>query len=142
MKTWEAAAWLSLIGALACSQPPEANTAAPIAEAHPGAAIAPVSSGTSANCGAPSLPDCPLQGFMKANALVAINAKRLDRLEEVLWRIAALAPGEYPEWGSIARAGAEAAKNGKLEDVRVSCKKCHEAYRAPYRRDHRLDRVH
>jgi hypothetical protein len=78
---------------------------------------------------------------MKANALVAINARRFDRLEEVLRRVAVLGPGEYPEWGAIARAGAEAAANGKLETVRAACKSCHDTYRAAYRRDHRGDRV-
>jgi hypothetical protein len=78
---------------------------------------------------------------MKANALVAVNARRFDRLEEVLRRIATLAPSEYPEWGAIARTGAEAAAHGKLEAVRAACKSCHDTYRSAYRRDHRLDRL-
>jgi hypothetical protein len=79
---------------------------------------------------------------MKANALVAINARRFDRLEEVLERVAELGPPEYAEWHAIARAGAEAAAKGELEAVRAACKSCHDAYRASYRRDHRRERLH
>jgi len=91
-----------------------------------------------ATCGAAPLPDCPLQGWMKANAGEAF-ARSGDhgRLESSFLRMVAFAQPEYPSWVRIATAGARAAKEGDVEAVRAACKECHQTYRVAYRRDHR-----
>ena len=125
-------AYIARRGGTATTATPEPQRPAPSAT---------TSAGESPRCGTSPLPDCPLQAFMKANAREALNTSRLDRLEEVLRRTASLGPTEYKDWGDIARAGAEAAADGKLEAVRATCKSCHDLYRAAYRRDHRGDPV-
>jgi cytochrome c peroxidase len=88
-------------------------------------------------CGASPLADCPLQGWMKANARDALRAGDFARLTRSFTRMASLGRPEYPEWSVFANAGAEAAGSADLEAVRKACGDCHRAYRPAYRRDHR-----
>jgi len=75
---------------------------------------------------------------MKANAVAAIDRSNGDRLEHVMRRIADFGSPSYPDWGSIASAGADAASRGDIDGARRSCKSCHDAYRSEYRqRDRR-----
>jgi len=135
----KALSWLVLCAA--CSQDPAAggDMAGHVMASATQASTAVPSAVAPRACGSSGQPACPLQAFMKANALVALEARRFDRLGEVLGRVAEMAPPDYPRWRDIALAGAKAAADENLESVRRSCKGCHDAYRAAYRRDHRAD---
>ena len=115
--------------------------AARTAATHPVAAhpAAPEEAPPAATCGESPDPDCPLQGWMKANAAAALDAKDFVRLERALRRLVKLAPAGYEGWERTALEGADAAKQGDFAAVRVACKACHNAHRADYRRDHRAD---
>ena len=91
----------------------------------------------SATCGGAGLPDCPLQSWMKANAMSALTASDFARMEVAFDRIAELGPPEYTDWRADAKAGRDAARAGDLEGCRNACKSCHDAYRAPYRQTRR-----
>jgi hypothetical protein len=125
---------LFLIGLLACGS--HTGDSTPVEESAPGETHATgptfVDASTS-SCGASGLPDCPLQGWMKANALRAMSAGDLPRLETAFDRIASFEVSGYPEWKSIAASGKRAAVEGDLEGARRACKQCHDAYRAKYR---------
>jgi hypothetical protein len=84
-------------------------------------------------CGSGALPDCPLQGWMKANTLAAMSAEDFERLGRALTRAADLAPDGFAGWKETALAGVEAASRHDLEGVRASCKGCHDAHRSEYR---------
>ena len=90
-----------------------------------------------ATCGAPGLPECPLQAWMKASAGTAMAARDATRLERVFVRIAAIAPPSYAKWDEIARDGAAAAKKSDIEGCRRACKACHDEHRARYRAERR-----
>jgi hypothetical protein len=86
-------------------------------------------------CGASKQRDCPLQAWMKANALAALNAGDQERLGYAFRRMTTFGPPEYPAWNDIAERGANAAAARDLEGVRAACKECHDHYRGAYRRD-------
>jgi cytochrome c peroxidase len=90
-----------------------------------------------ATCGGGALPECPLQGWMKANAGHAMTAGDLTRLERVFTRIRELAPDGYAGWDGAARDGLAAAKAKDLEGCRKACKACHEQLRPRYRAERR-----
>jgi hypothetical protein len=97
--------------------------------AAPGAAAKPAPTA----CGDAPAPPCPLAAWMKANASPAITKPDFDALAETLDQTVALAPGGYPNWGSIARDGAAAARAQDLKAVKASCRSCHTQYRSRYR---------
>lgn len=70
---------------------------------------------------------------MKANAAAAMNAGDFDGLDAALTRIATFAPPGYPNWASIARDGADAARAQSLDAVKAACRGCHKQYRDRYR---------
>jgi hypothetical protein len=72
---------------------------------------------------------------MKANAAAAINARDFGRLDSALDRTADFAPPGYPNWASIAKDGASAARIQDLEAVRAACRGCHTQYRDRYKRE-------
>lgn len=88
-------------------------------------------------CGAESLPDCPMQAWMKAHTSAAIVRKDLPALADALETVATFAPGGYTNWVSIAKDGAAAARAEKLDAVKAACRGCHEQYRAKYKAEHR-----
>jgi hypothetical protein len=92
-----------------------------------------------AACGTSPLPDCPLQGWMKANAATALEAGDSVRLERALRRLATLAPTEYEDWVRLSLDAAEAAKRSDFSAVRRACRECHSNHRGHYRRVHRSD---
>lgn len=91
-----------------------------------------------ATCGARGN-DCPLQGWMKANATPAMSTSDRRGLERAFERIATLDPNarEYPRWREIANAGSRASRSNDLEGARLACKECHDAYRERYRAERR-----
>lgn len=86
-----------------------------------------------ATCGDKPLPPCPLAAWMKANAAPAITTENYDALADVLDKTVTFAPDGYPNWASIARDGAAAARAGSLDAVKASCRSCHKQYRQTYR---------
>jgi hypothetical protein len=85
-------------------------------------------------CGAKDLPDCPLQDWMKRIANPAIQFGETSALGDAFDQIAALAPegAKYPNWVSIARDGADAARNGDIPAARSACRGCHTQYTGKY----------
>jgi hypothetical protein len=78
---------------------------------------------------------------MKANTSPAMSAQDFDALATALDKIVGFAPGSggggYPNWASIARDGAAAARAQSLDGVKASCRSCHSQYRDKYKREMR-----
>jgi hypothetical protein len=119
------------------------TSVAPVVDAGPGkradaglstAAPAPLTA-----CGDAPLPPCPLYAWMKANAGPAAGHADADpaTLATVLDRIAAFAPPGFPNWVSIAKDGAAAARAGQGDAAKASCRGCHTQYKARYKTEMR-----
>jgi hypothetical protein len=89
----------------------------------------------SGECGRSGLPDCPLQGWMKATLQAYQRAADYDRLGQALAKLAKHAPRDYAGWQDIAARGAHAAQNRDGAALRQTCKDCHTLHRARYRRE-------
>ncbi len=76
---------------------------------------------------------------MKANTSPAVLARDFDALADALDKTAGFAPAGsgYPNWASIARDGADAARAQSLDGVKASCRSCHSQYRAKYKQEMR-----
>lgn len=74
---------------------------------------------------------------MKANLAAAIVGADFDGLRTALDEAATFAPPGYPNWGSIARDGADAARVQDLEAVKAACRSCHAQYREKYKHEMR-----
>jgi hypothetical protein len=116
---------------------PPARTHVQVGAGDAGATAASADAGaaaTGAECGRKPLPDCPLQGWMKNNTTPAITSKDFNALAVALDKIAAFAPGSgYPNWVSISKDGAAAARASELEAVKAACRGCHDQYKAKYK---------
>jgi hypothetical protein len=84
-------------------------------------------------CGDRELPDCPTQGYMKANLQLPLISNDFPRLAKSLEHVAAAAPDGYAEWAAIARRGADAARKHDLASVKASCGACHEQHRSRFK---------
>jgi len=104
--------------------PAPAPPAAPIAKASP-------------TCGDSPLPRCPLGSWMKANAAPALNARDFGALAAALDTVVRFSVPNYPNWGSIARDGASAARIENLDAVKAACRGCHTQYRGRYKNEMR-----
>lgn len=67
-----------------------------------------------------------------------MKAKDWQGMADSLERAATLAPPNYatagyPNWVSIAKDGANAARAADLEAVKAACRGCHEQYKNKYR---------
>jgi hypothetical protein len=120
--------------------PPASATAAAHADAPkktdaggPSATATAAASGAIPECGIKPLPDCPLQAWMKSNANPPVMTSNLPGLATALEKIVALAPPGYPNWASIAKDGAAAAKSGDLTAAKASCRSCHDQYKLKYK---------
>ncbi len=124
-------------------------SATPDAAAAPSDAAAPKPAGDAATaaapdaptCGKKPLPDCPLQGWMKANTSAAMSTKDFDALAKALDATAGLAPPGYGNWVSISRDGAKAARDQNLDGVKASCKGCHNQYQERYKKELRTRKI-
>lgn len=97
--------------------------------------------GPDAACGLRRGEACTLREWMKANMAPAIVGSDFDGLRAALIEVETFAPTGYPNWVSIARDGADAARVQDLGAVKASCRSCHAQYRDRYRhelRDRRL----
>ncbi len=117
--------------------PAPTDASAPKASAAASGSAAPAPSGSAKvfTCGKKPLPDCPLQGWMKANVNPAMAASDTPKLGEALEKIAKLGPPGYPNWVSISMDGAKAARSGNLDGAKASCRTCHDQYKAKYRNE-------
>lgn len=93
-------------------------------------------------CGIKGLPDCPLQGWMKANMNPPMKANDWQGLADALERAATLAPPDYQKagygnWVSICKDGASAARAAELNAVKAACRGCHDQYKTKYRQEMR-----
>jgi len=74
---------------------------------------------------------------MKANTAPAILAADFDALDAALEKLATFAPPGYPNWVSIAKDGADAARVQNLDAVKAACRGCHNQYKARYKQENR-----
>lgn len=100
-------------------------------------ALATPTSDAGTECGTKPLPDCPLQAWMKQKANPPVLAKDAPTLAAVLDEIASFAPPDYPNWASISKDGAAAARMGDVTAAKASCRGCHDQYKQKYKSEHR-----
>jgi hypothetical protein len=72
---------------------------------------------------------------MKANTAPAMSAQDFGALATALDRIATFAPPGYPNWPSISKDGAAAARAQNLDAVKASCRGCHNQYKDKYKKE-------
>jgi hypothetical protein len=120
-----------------------ASASAPVtasASAAPSASAASTMNGAGV-CGKKPLPDCPLQGWMKANTSAAMATQDFDALAKALDATIRYAPAGYGNWASISRDGAAAARAQNIDGVKASCKGCHNQYQTRYRNELRTRKI-
>jgi hypothetical protein len=83
------------------------------------------------------MPPCPLYAWMKANTSAAMSAQDFDALAVALDKVVGFAPAGYPNWASIAKDGANAARAQSLDGVKASCRSCHNQYKDKYKKEMR-----
>jgi hypothetical protein len=69
---------------------------------------------------------------MKSNITPAMAAKDLPELGRLLDVVASKPPPKMPNWTSIAKDGALAARAGDYNAVKASCRGCHTQYKSRY----------
>jgi hypothetical protein len=74
---------------------------------------------------------------MKANMTPAVTANDFEALGVALAKVSKLAPAGYPNWASIAKDGADAARVQDLGAVKAACRSCHNQYKDKYKREMR-----
>lgn len=86
-------------------------------------------------CGEKGQPDCPLQEWMKRVVNKPYLAKDAPAVAEAFDKMVPLAPpgGGYPNWVSISKDGAKAARAADLEAAKAACRGCHDQYKKKYR---------
>lgn len=88
-----------------------------------------------ATCGKKPLPDCPLQKWMKENMKPALEKNDTARLTQTFEQVAAHAPPGFSGWDTIAKKGADAARQGDIKAVKAECKACHDDLRSRFRKE-------
>jgi len=127
--------------AAATTDPAAAPSPSPAAAS--ATAEAPASGAASAKpahtCGDKPLPPCPLYAWMKKNTSPAMSAHDFDALAAALEKVATFAPKQpgFPNWASISRDGAAAARVQNLDAVKASCRGCHNQYKDKYKKEMR-----
>jgi hypothetical protein len=76
---------------------------------------------------------------MKSNTSAAMSAQDFEALQAALAKVVTLAPpgGGYPNWVSISKDGADAARVQNLDAVKAACRGCHNQYKAKYKQEMR-----
>jgi hypothetical protein len=74
---------------------------------------------------------------MKANTDAALNARDFPALALALEKVSGFAPPGYPNWESVAKDGADAARVEDLDAVKAACRSCHKQYKDRYKREMR-----
>jgi len=112
------------------------DAAAPAATASAAApASASAAAGAALACGTKPLPDCPTQAWMKANMNPSVAASDFTALATALDKVVSMAPAGYPNWASIAKDGAKAARAQDMTATKASCRTCHEQYKEKFKKD-------
>jgi hypothetical protein len=130
----------SSVASPAHAEPPPASSKA--AEPVMSAATPPAPSGSAAavDCGGKENP-CPLQAWMRENVNPPMNKHDMPALAIALDKIAGFAPPGYPNWASISKDGANAARSGDENAAKASCRGCHDQYKQKYKTDLRGRKV-
>jgi len=83
----------------------------------------------------PTPAEAPLLFWMRDHMAPAMRQGDSMALAAAYEELATLAPKEsgYPNWASIAKDGADAARAGSPEGVKAACRGCHAQYRATYK---------
>jgi hypothetical protein len=91
-------------------------------------------------CGEKGQPDCPLQEWMKRVVNRPFLAKDAPAVADAFDKMVPLAPpgAGYPNWVSISKDGAKAARAGDLDAAKAACRGCHEQYKRKYKTELRL----
>lgn len=148
---------LGVLGASGCSQSASSETrsdavvsaasVAPVVPVAPVASSSPPPAATGgpatapAACGKKGLPDCPLQGWMKANVQVFLKSGDKERLAGALDELGRHEPVGYAGWSASSKAAADAARAGDFVRVRAECKTCHDSLRSRFRTEMRSTRL-
>jgi hypothetical protein len=74
---------------------------------------------------------------MKKNVNPSMVAGDLPGLAEAFDKITKIAPPGYPNWVSISKDGAAAARAQDLPAAKRACASCHEQYKARYKTEMR-----
>jgi len=94
-----------------------------------------------ARCGAPGLPACPLQQWMRTSLAVGYAKRDYAALAEELAKLGELNPAPtdptWTGWNRHAQAAAAAAKRKQDGQVVKACAACHVEYRRRYLEDFR-----
>jgi hypothetical protein len=74
---------------------------------------------------------------MKKNTSAAMSSQDFDSLATALDKVATFAPTTpgYPNWASISKDGAAAARAQNLDAVKASCRGCHNQYKDKYKKE-------
>ncbi|MBX3225791.1 MAG: hypothetical protein KIT84_30560 [Labilithrix sp.] len=80
---------------------------------------------------------------MKENANPPMQKPDLPALAEALDKMVAFAPpgSDYPNWVSISKDGAAAARNGDAQAAKASCRSCHDQYKKKYKAEIRTRKI-
>jgi hypothetical protein len=65
----------------------------------------------------------------------------LPSLATALDKIVGFAPPGFPNWASIAKDGAAAARSGDLAAAKASCRTCHDQYKQKYKAEIRARKI-
>lgn len=84
-----------------------------------------VTTGTDAGTG-------PLRTWMKRELGPTFASRKLPETAQLLDKVAGAKPSGMPNWQSIAKDGAAAARSGNVEATKAACRGCHDQYKAKY----------
>jgi cytochrome c553 len=82
-------------------------------------------------------PSTPLGAWMKPNMGVAFANGDFPTLQKNFGIVGSKPPpsGDYPQWATFAKAGADAAGKSDAVAAKAACTSCHTAYREKYKKD-------
>jgi hypothetical protein len=83
-------------------------------------------------CGDKGQPNCPMQGWMKSAMGSAVASGDGERIAKALETVARKPVAGFGNWTAIALEGAAKARAGDIDGAKLSCKKCHDAYKHKY----------
>jgi hypothetical protein len=126
--------------AVACTKEPKPNVSPDPSRVI--MAVATVSATATANATVSATAEpastAPLRSWMKSNVAPALAQRRLPDVADMFDAMAQAQtkqvekPAKYPNWVSIAKDGAAAARIGNLEATKAACRGCHDQYKTKY----------
>lgn len=127
------------VAVIAPSAPPApsaakaASASAASAAAEDAPAASAIAGAKTFDCGAKGQKLCPMQKWMKTVMAAASSSDDGDQLASALTYVANHPPPGFVTWTAISQSGAKKAKAGDLEGAKVSCKQCHDQFKADYK---------